>query len=234
VLGSGGTAVVWYAVDAAGREAALKIPKPKLRNGGAAAALLRHEHVVLTAAACPALVRPIELVDDGAALALEYLPAGDLVPLLGAPARHWLPAVRSVAAALQALNSRGLAHGDVKARNVLFAADGTARLIDLTSARASGLPAATTTAAYRVPGAATAAEADAFACAALVYELVAGRPPYGETGATEPGASPAAAASTDLVTADLLAAAVAVLCAGGRAPHGLSYLADVIESVHAT
>jgi serine/threonine-protein kinase len=233
LLGRGGTAEVWRAVDTGGREAALKILKPELRRQRGAPQLLRHEFAVLAAAASPCLVRPIELVQGGTALALEYLPGGDLVPLLAAPCRTWLPAVRAVAAALTALHELGLAHGDVKARNVLFAADGSARLVDLTAARGLARPAAVSTAAYRVPAlpAATAREADAFAFAALIYELVAGRPPYGAAGAVRLGASPAPAAAPAGAATRLLAAAVAVLGAGGRAPCGFSALADVIESV---
>ena len=108
---------------------------------------------MLSAVASPRLVEPYELIEhDGVAvLVLEYLPHGDLVPLLGAPPQQWLPAFRAVVGALADLERHGLAHGDVKARNVLFAADGSARLADLTSARPLDAPAAVTTAAYGLP-----------------------------------------------------------------------------------
>jgi eukaryotic-like serine/threonine-protein kinase len=133
--GSGGTAEVWHAEAHDGREAALKRLKPELRRRADARARLRGEFDLLQRIASSSLVKPLELVeyDDGPALALEYLPNGDLVSLVGAPARHWLPALRVVVAALTDLHAHGVAHGDLKARNVLFARDQTARVVDLSA-----------------------------------------------------------------------------------------------------
>ena len=232
LVGCGGTAEVWRAVGR-GRDVALKLTRPELRSRPGSAEILHRELELLRALRNPYLVTPLTIVDCGGTpgLALEYLPGGDLVPLLGAPREQWLPALRSVSAALRALHGNGMAHGDVKARNVLFAADGGVRLIDLTTARPLESPAVRSTAAYRVPSPVTACEADGFALAALLYELLAGRLPYGAGGATALGASPAAVAVSELEAVNLLTAATDVLRAGGRQPYGLSYLADVIESV---
>ena len=229
LLGRGGTADVWHGVAPDGREAALKLAKPELRRHAAANDLIRHEHGVLLTVASTRLIEPYELIEcDGVAvLALEYLPHGDLVPLLGMPPRHWLPAFRAVVGALLDLEHRGFAHGDLKPRNVLFAADGTARLADLTYARPLDAPAVVTTAAYGLPApsSATARDADCFALAAVLFELLTARLPPG----------PGGLANLDITAADaqaapLLAAAIAALRAGGRA-QGLSYFTDVIESV---
>jgi serine/threonine-protein kinase len=262
LVGCGGTAEVWRAVGR-GRDVALKLTRPKLRSRPGAAEVLHRELELLRALRNPYLVTPLTIVDCGGTpgLALEYLPGGDLVPLLGAPREQWWPALQSVVAALRALHGSGIGHGDVKARNVLFAADGRVRLIDLTTARPLASPAALSTAAYRVPSPATAVpatavpatavpatavpatavpatavpatvgEADGFALAVLLYELLAGRLPYGPGGATALGASPAAVAVSDPDAVNLQMAATDVLRAGGRPPRGLSYLADVIESV---
>jgi len=233
LLGSGGTAEVWRAVAPDGREAALKLVKRELRRHPGANALLRREHEILHTVASPHLVAAHELIEcDGAAvLALEYLPHGDCVPLLGAPPRQWLPAFNAVVAALAALERHGLAHGDVKARNVLFAADGSARLADLASARPLEAPAAVATPAYGLPElrGALAREADRFALAALLFELATGRLPYGPLGAAA-ATELAAGAAADPTAAALQAAARAALQARGRVP-GLSYFVDVIESV---
>jgi serine/threonine-protein kinase len=236
LLGRGGTAEVWHAVARDRREAALKLPKREWRESAAASALLSREHEVLRSVASPHLVAPYELVeDDGVtALALEYLPHGDLVPLLGAPPAQWLHAFRSVVAALTDLERHGLAHGDVKPRNVLFAADGSARLIDLTSARPLDAPAAAATAAYGLPapGRARARAADNFALAVLLFELLTARLPYGLDGAAANSPELPAVTLADPVAAGLLAAARAELYAGGG--EGLSYFGDVIESVRPT
>ena len=232
-LGRGGTAEVWHAVGSDGREAALKLAKRELRRHAAANALIRREHAVLSTVASPHLVEPYELVDhDGAAvLVLEYLPHGDLVPLLGAPLQQWLPAFRAVVGALADLERHGLAHGDVKARNVLFAADGSARLADLTSARPLDAPSVVTTAAHSLPvhSGARARDADCFALAALLFELLTGGLPYGVGGVSDGGAElPEVSAVPGTET--LFAAAAAALRAHGRV-QGLSYFTDALESV---
>jgi len=233
-LGCGGTAEVWHAVAADGLKAALKVAKRELRTHPEASAPIRHEHDVLRRVASSHLVEPYELLTSrGVAVsALEYLPHGDLVSMLGMPARQWLPAFRVVVAALADLERHGLAHGDLKARNVLFAGDGTARLVDLAYARPLDAPAVVTTAAYGMPAGsrATARDADRFALAVLLFELTTGRLPYGPNGAV--GGSPGLPSLPvrDGPEALLGEAAVTVLRAEGRIG-GLSYFADVIESV---
>ena len=237
LVGRGGTAEVWRAIDDEGREAALKILKPELRRHAGASKILRHEYELLRTVASPHLVVPLGLVEhDGTpALALEYLGQGDLVPLLGGHPRHWLPAFRTVLAALGDLHRRGIAHGDVKARNVLFAPDGRARVVDLTSARPLSAPASRTTAAYSTPAHAQprGRDADYFAVAALLYELLTGRLPFGAEGQQRLPLEPPTVPCTDPGAEQLLAAAMAALRAGGRVGQGLSYFADVIESVDA-
>lgn len=237
LCGRGGTAEVWHVAAADGGEAALKRLRPELRRSAIGRELLRREHTLLQAVAHPALVRALELVedDDGPALVLEYLPNGDLVSLLGAPERHWLPAFRSVLAALRALHAHGIAHGDLKARNVLFARDGSARLVDLTGARGVDTPAAHGTAAYSLPAGtdATARVADCFAFAVLLHELATGCLPYGAAGPRRVGDIARATGPSEPLAARLAAAARPMLEAGGALPQGLSYFADVIESVGA-
>jgi serine/threonine protein kinase len=232
-LGSGGTAEVWRAVAPDGREAALKIVKRELRRHPQVNSLLRREHEILREVASPHLVEPYELIDCGgvAVLVLEYLPHGDLVSLIGASPRHWLPALGAAIAGLAALERHGLAHGDLKARNVLFAAGGSARLADLTSARPLDAPAAVATTAYgwSEPRGVRAREADCFALAALLFELATGRLPYGPVGPSA-GAELTDVAVHEPAARALKAAALAALQAQGRGL-GLSYFVDVIESV---
>ena len=81
-VGVGGSSEVWRALDPRERSIALKIP---LSGAPDALARLEREHDVLAAAQHGHIVETHGLIEhDGAcALALEYLPGGDLVSLAG-------------------------------------------------------------------------------------------------------------------------------------------------------
>jgi eukaryotic-like serine/threonine-protein kinase len=240
-LGAGGSSEVWHALDDRGRSVALKIPRSDVPAHDALARLQR-EHEMLAAAQHGHVVATYGLVEHrgACALALEYLPGGDLVALAGTEPRHWLRAARAVHGALAHLHTRGYVHRDVKARNVLFDARGRAKLIDFASALPLGSAAPTggTTAAHLRSGSApvVAAADDAYAYAVLLYELFAGRLPYGPAGRSARRSArrirlappwrgarkgPLAALATrvrEVLEADL-----------ARGP-GLSVFADVLES----
>jgi serine/threonine protein kinase len=234
LLGRGGTAEVFRAVDEAGREAALKRHRDELRAQPGMADRLSAEHRWLRSLGGEPFVATmgITAVDGTPTLVLEYLPGGDLVSLVGARAVHWLPPLRAVARALAMLHACGAAHGDLKARNVLFAADGTARLIDLASVGPLDAPAQRGTPAYRPAGCGvTGRQADAFAFAALAFELCFARLPFGRDGQAAQGQEPPAPAIAEEGVARLAETARRELSAGGI--RGLSPLLDVIESVRA-
>jgi serine/threonine protein kinase len=239
-LGAGGSSEVWRALDEHGRSVALKIPRSGAQPHEALARLER-EHDVLAAVQHGHIVATYGLVRhrEASALVLEYLPGGDLVALAGTHPRHWLRAARGVYAALAHVHGCGYAHRDVKARNVLFDARGRAKLIDFASAMPLGAAArgGGTTAAHARPGCSpiVAAADDAYAYAVLLYELFAGRLPYG------PGGRPSGrgAARTRLAspwrarrgpTAALAARVLDVLEAAEGDEPGLSVFADVLES----
>jgi serine/threonine protein kinase len=242
LLGRGGGAHVWRAVDHAGRSVALKIPHAPLGSDADASMLsLTREHSLLAALAHDHVVATLGLVAHGGttALALEYLPGGDLVALAGAHPRHWIDAARGVHAALAHLHARGFVHRDVKARNVLFGADGRARLIDFASVLPRGALAGRggTTAAHCAPGRrpdAAEPRDDAYAFAVLLYELLAGRLPHGIAGRTGAAGEAAAAwpapAGADPAAAALVERVLEVLGSDGA---GLSVFTDVLESAAA-
>ncbi len=134
-----------------------------------------------------------------------------------------------------------LAHRDVKARNVLFDALGRARLIDFASALPLGVAAQSggTTAAHARPGreAIVAAADDAYAYAVLLYELFAGRLPYGPAGRSAGRRRPRARLASPWreartgPTARLAARVCEVLEADPARAPGLSVFTDVLESV---
>lgn len=243
-LGGGGFAEVWRAEYRDGRTVALKLLKQKFRGRRGARACLERERRLLAELAHPHVVRTFGLVEVGGALAveLEYLDGGDLVSLAGAPARHWRQAALDVLAALEHLHARGFVHRDVKARNVLLGADGRARLIDFASALPIGASAskAGATAAHRPPGSTggpAAARDDVYALAVLLYQLLAGRLPYGAHPAHElagrmPDPPLPANAGPELAPlARLISTAIA---AQGAIPGGLSAIRDVLESADVT
>lgn len=163
---------VWLAIENNGREVAIKTGAPDEieREFGI---LCRFEH--------PHIVRLLERVNTaaGPCLAFEYLPGGDLVSLAGFDSAHWLTPLAEVVLALGVVHRSGWVHRDIKARNVMLAADGRARLIDFGSAAPIGAPwqQGGTTAAVVEPtrGARPVATADdAFALARLLEELVHG------------------------------------------------------------
>jgi serine/threonine protein kinase len=232
---SSATAEVWRAEDSRSASVAIKLAL----DSAASRERLRAEHAALAPLTHAAIVRPVAWIDDGVHVALvtEYLPGGDLVSLAGAAPRHWASAIAAVAEALSYLHAHALVHRDVKARNVLFDAAGRARLIDFGSVAVLGSPRTLggTTAAHRYAKVGTVAVADdVFAFAVLVYELMAGRLPFGG----EPGRGPRIAApplAVGLRVRPALAALEALvldsLRRDGAAPGSIRPFLDVIKSL---
>ncbi len=187
LLGRGGMSEVWRAATIAGVIVALKIPRADLGTRSAASQLIRREFGVLESLCHANVLKPLGLitVHEMPGLITEYLDGGDLVPLLGAHPRHWARAARDVALALDYVHERGTVHRDVKARNVLFSSTGEVRLVDFALASDTGgkTPRGGGTLAYerlaRRQGAPPEMADDVHAFAVLLYELLAGRLPFG-------------------------------------------------------
>jgi serine/threonine protein kinase len=231
-------AEVWLTAEARGGSIVLKTLRPQLRGTRAAGRLLEHEHQVLQAVRHRCIVTTFGLVDSavGPALALEYLAGGDLVPLVGTHPRLWLRAAADVVAALAHVHACGYAYRDLKARNVLFDAAGRARLIDFAAALPFGepQPVGGTTRAYRpnVEPAVVGPGEDCTALAVLLYELLAGRLPFGAAGETRGAVVPPLAAAHPAAVA-VLAALVTDTLQGGARRGSLSDFAAVIDTVAA-
>ena len=186
----GSRRTVWLAHDAAGAPCAVKTGP---------AAVIEHEARVLTALSHRHIVRFRRLVpgEAGPVLVMEYLDGGDLVSLAGAAPARWLGALAAIVDALAYLHREGFVHRDLKARNVLFAGDDSARLVDFGSALRIGSPwtAGGTTVVAPDRGAAPVAVADdVYSLAALVHELIHGGPP-GRVRSPERAASAASLSS---------------------------------------
>jgi serine/threonine-protein kinase len=210
-LGRGGMAVVYRAADRKhGRPVAIKVLHPELagavgttrfRREIEAAAGLRHPNVV-------------PLHDSGAGEGLLYyvmplVDGGSLRERLRRepqlPVEDTLRIARQVADALDHAHARGLVHRDIKPENILL--DGGHALVsDFGIAHAMGAAAgealtatglALGTPAYMSPEQAAGeraldARSDVYSLACVVYEMLAGSPPYG-------GATPQAVLARKMV-----------------------------------
>jgi eukaryotic-like serine/threonine-protein kinase len=191
-LGHGGMASVYLAHDAElDRPVAVKLLAESLAGDtgfrkrflreARLAARLSHPNVV-------AVYDAGEAAGGRPYIVMEYV---DGTTLEG---RGPLPPAEAVALAVQACHglahahAAGLVHRDVKPHNLLLRTDGTLKVADFGIARAAEATALTQvgsilgTAAYLAPeqaaGEEVTAAADVYSLGAVLYELLAGRPPY--------------------------------------------------------
>jgi serine/threonine-protein kinase len=195
VLGRGGMAVVHVAEDGElGRRVAVKILSEQVAGDGEIrkrflrearlAARLSHQNIV-------ALYDAGE--DEGRLYIVMELVNGEPVDQLLAregrlPAERVVALGRQACAALEHAHSAGLVHRDVKPHNLLVRDDGLLKLTDFGIARAVGLERLTQTgtvlgtAAYLAPeqalGEPVTPLADVYSLGVVLYELLAGRPPF--------------------------------------------------------
>jgi TolB-like protein/tetratricopeptide (TPR) repeat protein/tRNA A-37 threonylcarbamoyl transferase component Bud32 len=193
-IGRGGMATVYLAQQLSlHRRVALKILRPQLARDqslvkrflreGRIAASLHHRNIVA--------IHDIGAQRGVAYMALEYLPAGSLVPFAGRlPAGDILRCMRDVAEALFAAHAEGVIHRDVKPGNILRHEDGSfllsdfgvAWMIDSHTRLTEDGSIATGTPAYMSPerwrGQAVDGRSDIYSLGIVLYELCTGHPPY--------------------------------------------------------
>jgi len=186
MLGFGATGEVWAGRDVAtGDRVALK----RLRGTAPTAAALRREATVLATVRHPNLLQLRDVCSgtDGIVLVLDLAEGGSFANLLAArgplPVDDAVALVAPIADALSAVHDAGLIHGDVAPGNLLLDAIGRPLLADLGTARLCGDATGELygTAGFIDPavlagGAATPAS-DVYALAAVLVQLVTGRPP---------------------------------------------------------
>ncbi len=199
-LGRGGMAVVYRARDPAlGRDVAIKVlpedssSEQRLRRferEARTSAQLRHPSIVA--------VHEAGLHEGRPYLVMELVPGENLERALsrGLPLRHRVEIVRDVARALEHAHEHGVIHRDVKPGNVLVDREGRAHLTDFGLARSvSGSDRVTLageivgTLAYMAPeqlageGDALGPACDVYSLGALLYRVLAGRPPFARAAA---------------------------------------------------
>jgi serine/threonine kinase PknH len=203
LLGEGACGFVFEADDGRGGSVALKILRPELANDATLRARFRREARLAQEIRSPHVAPILEL---GEAQGLTFLvlplyPGGSLAARLRAHgplgAGDTAGLAAQLARGLDELHDHGIVHRDVKPSNVLFAADGTAALSDFGLARASDSTRLTLdgqllgTPHYLAPelieGLEATPQSDLYALGCVLYECVAGTPPFAARRLTELG-----------------------------------------------
>ncbi|HTU20630.1 MAG TPA: protein kinase [Gemmataceae bacterium] len=196
-LGRGGMGVVYKAWQfSLKRFVALKMlregawadgeQRARFRGEAEAAARLRHPHIVQ--------IHEIGEHDGWCYLALEYIEGGSLAERLRQGPLSRGEAVRlveQVARAVHAAHEAGVIHRDLTPANILLAVDGSPRISDFGLAKRLDSDATQTysgvilgTPAYMAPEQAAGqskhvgVSTDVYSLGAILYELLAGRPPF--------------------------------------------------------
>jgi eukaryotic-like serine/threonine-protein kinase len=191
-IGSGGTATVFEAEDQVlRRPVAIK----RLRPGGSEDERKRilREARLGASLSHPNLATIYDVIDsdDETLVVMEYVegePLSALIPEGGLEPSRVVEVLRPVASALDYAHRHGVVHRDVKPSNIILAADGTAKLVDLGAATSPELTQITTenkvigTLAYIAPerlsgGDPSGQEADTYSLAATAFEALTGTVP---------------------------------------------------------
>ncbi len=185
-LGQGGTSEVWLADDAArGERVALKIIDESGAHdpglAGRLAAEIARSRSLDGEFAVP--VHGVEQAGGCTCIVVEYQAGGDLGQFRGRSFESWAKPVCELVAALAAAHARGLVHRDLKCSNVLLDGAGRARLSDFGLAGQAGsrVPAGGSpynASPQQLRGEPAAFADDLYALGALLYELIAGHPPW--------------------------------------------------------
>lgn len=194
VLGEGSMGIVFRASHDDGSVVALKILRPELSGDGAYRRRFEREGRIASSLTHPHLVEVVDAgeTDGWAYLASRYVPGESLAQRLDRdgplPVEDVVQIAGEVGTALDTLHASDLVHRDVKPSNVMLAATG-AELTDFGVARATADSVLTApgrvvgTVDYLAPevirGETAEPPADVYALGCLLYECIAGTPPFG-------------------------------------------------------
>jgi serine/threonine-protein kinase len=193
-LGTGGTSVVYRAEHVRlGRQAALKLLSPGFGRTDFRERFLR-ESQLAASLDHPSIVPVYDAGEDDGLLyiAMACVDGRDLKTVLSEeerlPLRRALRIVAQVASALDAAHARGLVHRDVKPANILVGDGDRAYLSDFGVVKELSGNGTTRTGSFigtidycapeQIEGRAVDGRADVYALACVLYECVAGEPPF--------------------------------------------------------
>jgi tetratricopeptide (TPR) repeat protein len=187
-LGEGGMGVVYRAHDTTlDRPVAIKVLSPQVVGDGAerllrearSVAQLDHPHIVGVHDAGEIGGQPFIVMQ---------LATGKTLRELSPSLDEAVEATKQICLALEYAHGKGVVHRDIKPENVLVTGGGTVKVMDFGLARSEGRSRLTQpgmivgTVAYMAPEQVLRGEADArtdlYGLGCVLYELVAGRPPF--------------------------------------------------------
>jgi tetratricopeptide (TPR) repeat protein len=192
----GGTAVVYRARQPGlGREVAIKVLAAGWPTEEEARRRFRAEIEAAARQSHPGVVQVYEVGthENRPYLVMEYCPGGSLAERLRAgplPPRQAAQLIETLAHTLHAVHEAGLVHRDLKPANILFDGAGRPKVADFGVVKRLGAADAPTplgsvlgTPPYLAPeqidgGSAAGPRCDVYALGAILYECVAGRPPF--------------------------------------------------------
>lgn len=192
---SAGIAVVYHGRDLRTRDpVVVKTLRLEYRGNPEMRARFRREARLLQFLSHPNVIRALSFAEERGApwLVLESVRGRSLREEIAMSApfspEEVVPLLRGLAAGLDHLHARGLAHLDVRPDNVIVTPDGDVKLVDFGLAQTSGAlqepgdGGAPDTVAYLAPeqvcGEPVSAATDVYALGAVVYELLTGQPPF--------------------------------------------------------
>jgi eukaryotic-like serine/threonine-protein kinase len=195
-LARGGMATVWIAEDPLlSRRVAVKLLLPELAIDDALRVRFRNEAIAAAKLTHPGIVATYDTGDDDgtAYIVMELVEGKTLRRLIDdrgkLPVREAIDISSQVADALEHAHRQGLVHRDIKPANVLVQSDGRVKVTDFGIAKAAGGDDLTRTgtvvgtARYLAPeqvnGHPVDGRADVYALGLILYEMLAGRAPFG-------------------------------------------------------
>ena len=194
-LGAGGMGEVYLAEDTAlGRQVAVKFLAPKLAENPDARARFDREARAMAAVSHPNVVtiHQVGETEGRPYLMMEYVEGESLREIVerkALPLVQVLDIAMQLASGLARVHERGIAHRDVKPSNVIIDRDGRPRLLDFGLATSreddeiTRTGEALGTLCYMSPeqaeGRPTDARSDLFSFGVVLYEMLAGKPPFG-------------------------------------------------------